>query len=105
MSLEKKSNIKYLINDDSDEEIENVFENNSSESDSVDDENTEIIDTKKDLSNTEINFEIIKNENKEKSVKISINLNLEESDEVVSLEFNISKKVFLKIANDLNNKK
>lgn len=104
MSLEKKSNIKHLINDDSDEEIENIFENTSSDSDSIDDENTETVDTKKDLSSTEINFEIIKNENKEKLVKISINLNLDDTDEVVSLEFNISKKVFLKIANDLNKK-
>jgi len=105
MSLEKKSNIKHLINDDSDEEIETVLENNLSESESINDENAEIVDTKKELSNTEINFEIIKNENKEKLVKISINLNLDESEEVVSLEFNISKKVFLKIANDLNKKK
>ena len=105
MSLEKKSNIKHLINDDSDEEIENIFENNSGDSESIDDENTETVDTKKELSNTEINFEIIKNENKEKSVKISINLNLDDTDEVVSLEFNISKKVFLKIAKDLNKKK
>ena len=99
---------KHLINDESDEEIENVFEcisESDSECESVNDKNTDLVDTKKELSNTEINFEIIKNKNKEKLVKISINLNLDETNEVVNLEFNISKKVFLKIANDLNKKK
>jgi hypothetical protein len=103
MSLKKILNSIHLLDDDSEEEMNLNFEKSRTSNKKLLAKKEKLLD-KKELDNTEINFEIIKNEKKEKSVKISINLNLEETNEIVSLEFNINKKIFLKIASDLNKK-
>ncbi len=124
MSLKKinnKNKIIHLLDVESDDEKEIVSweseeEQNTEKSDSDSDEESideddEIIsleDLKKGLSNKkkkeknqEINLEVIKDDNKNKCVRISINLDLEETDNIINLEFSISKEIFLKIAKEL----
>jgi hypothetical protein len=122
MSLKNNNNknkINHLLDVESDDEKgivswESEDDQNTEKSDSEEesiDEDDEIISLediqrglsskKKKEKNQEINFEVIKDDKKNKCVKISINLDLEETDNIINLEFSISKEIFLKIAKEL----
>jgi hypothetical protein len=110
-------NSLHLIADDSDNESvsgdsvswsDNESHINEEESEEVD-EDDEIVDYDKvanEITNSEktfneINFEVIKDEKNEKSVKISVSLDLDDSNDIITLEFSISRETFLKIAKEL----
>lgn len=76
-----------------DEDDEIIVDEESEESDDSDDE--------KKMQQPQINFDVVE-KNKKKSVKISINLNLDETSNLFNIEFSISKEVFLKIAKELS---
>jgi len=111
--ISESQNNNHLIEDISDDDDEIV---SWTDLDSVDDtkdadqeidEDDEIIvdeestDDEKKISHPEIIFDVVE-KNKEKSVKITINLDLEESSNLVNIEFCITKEVFLKIAKELS---
>jgi hypothetical protein len=115
----KSATSTHLIEDDSDNEShdgdsiswsENESLNNEDGSEEELDENDEIVDldklTKK-ISEEEIDevnevkFEITKDEKNNKCVKVSVSLDLETTEDIINIEFLISKETFLKLANQL----
>jgi hypothetical protein len=120
----KSTNSTHLIEDDSDNDSdsgdsvswsENESQNNEEYSEEELDEDDEIVDmnkiTKKiteeeieefeDDEVNEVKFEITKDEQNNKCVKVSVALDLETSNDIINIEFLISKETFLKLANQL----
>ena len=98
---------QHLIYDDSDEEEEDIITWNLSDDNNVDkeeiNEDDEIINDEIDeiINDPEIHFDIIENKG-EKTVKVNIKLNSDEFSNLISIEFIVSKEVFLNIAKKLN---
>jgi hypothetical protein len=114
--IENAKNSTHLIEDKSDDEDDIISwddvdteddqdNDNNEDSEELDDSDETIINDKdrgeKHISHPEITFDVVE-KNNEKSVKISINLDLEETSKMVNIEFCISKEIFLKIAKQLN---
>ena len=114
--IENAKNSTQLIDDKSDEDDDVISwddgdteddQDNDNSEDSEDSDNSDenIVDDKEHeethISHPEITFDVVEKNNK-KSVKISINLDLEETSKMVNIEFCISKEIFLKIAKQLN---
>ena len=51
--------------------------------------------------NNDITFEIIKDYENNKCVKVSVSLDIESSNDIINIEFLISKETYLKLANQL----
>lgn len=114
-----KLNSKHLINDDSDDDYEEVDwsvdtdnENDNvsvdmddmDEMDDIDNELDEILLKQKHIiAEPEINIEVVTDKKtKEKAVKVSIDLELEnETNDIINIDFTINKNTFLKIAKQL----
>jgi hypothetical protein len=113
---------KYIISDDSEDEIDNDVnwkmdteddksprkKRSKKEEIEDDDEDEEVLNLKdlvkehKSVPNPEINIEVVKDEQNNKSVKVSINLELEnDSNDVINIDFIINKETYLKIAKQL----
>lgn len=105
-----KVTLKHLIDDDTDEEDNNSVdwssdsegEKNKEKSDVEEEEELDnIVTTDLEISEPEVNIEIV-DSNNEKAVKITIDMEINDgSDDVVSIDFTISKETFLKIAKQL----
>ena len=109
-----------LIDDDSDScscnsiswaENENEILNNEDLTDEELDENDEIVNLSKltktktkeeeiDIVN-DITFEITKDDENNRCVKVSVSLDIESSNDIINIEFLISKETYLKLANQL----
>jgi hypothetical protein len=88
---EKEKNKKNSSDDEDDELEENIFQLQEM-----------LSQQKHTVADPEINIEVVEDENKEKAVKVSINLELEnESNDIINIDFTINKKTFLKIAKQL----
>jgi hypothetical protein len=113
---ENIKNSTHLIEDKSDDEDDIISwddvdteddqdNDNNEDSEEIDDSDEIIVKDKeyggKHISHPEITFDVVE-KNNEKSVKISINLDLEETSKVMNIEFCITKEIFLKIAKQLN---
>jgi hypothetical protein len=117
-----KYNSKYLIKDESDSEDNNVDwsidsdEKNKTnekekekEKENFDDEiNSDEINeimesSESKIENPEINIEIVEDNKKKKSVKVSINLEMKKDNknDIISIDFIINRETFLKIAKEL----
>jgi len=117
-----KLNSKHLISDEFDEsdeqdvdwsinsETDKTETERKNKNDNDDDELEENIfqlqeilsEQKHTVADPEINIEVVEGKNKEKAVKVSINLELENaSNDVINIDFTINKKTFLKIAKQL----
>jgi hypothetical protein len=113
-----KYNSKYLIKDDSDSEDNNVDwsidsdeknKTNEKEKENFDDEiNSDEINeimesSESKIENPEINIEIVEDNKKKKSVKVSINLEMKKDNknDIISIDFIINRETFLKIAKEL----
>lgn len=114
------TNSTNLIEDDSDScscnsiswaENENEILNNEDLTDEELDENDEIVNLSKltktktkeeeiDIVN-DITFEITKDDEDNKCVKVSVSLDIESSNDIINIEFLISKEICLKLANQL----
>ena len=114
----KSTNSTLLIEDDSDNESrsddsvswsDSEYQNNENNSEEELDEDDEIVDlnklskkiTEEENNVNEVNFEISKDENNNKCVKVSVSLDLETTDDIINIEFVISRETFLKLANQL----
>jgi hypothetical protein len=109
-------NSTNLIEDDSDScscnsisWAENEILNNEDLTDEELDENDEIVNLSKltktkeeniDVVN-DITLEITKDEENNKCVKVSVSLDIESSNDIINIEFLISKETYLKLANQL----
>ena len=107
-----------LIDDDSDScscnsiswaENDNEVINNEDLTDEELDDNDEIVNLSKltktkeeeiDIVN-DITFEITKDDENNKCVKVSVSLDIESSNDIINIEFLISKETCLKLANQL----
>lgn len=114
--IENAKNSTHLIEDKSDDEDDIISwddvdteddqdNDNDEDSDEIDESDEVIVKDKeyggKHISHPEITFDVVE-KNNEKSVKISINLDLEETSKLMNIEFCITKEIFLKIAKQLN---
>jgi len=88
---EKEKNKKNASSEEDDELEENIFQLQEM-----------LSQQKHTVADPEINIEVVEDESKEKAVKVSINLELEnESNDIINIDFTINKKTFLKIAKQL----
>lgn len=112
------TNSTNLIEDDSDScscnsiswaENDNEVINNEDLTDEELDDNDEIVNLSKltktkeeeiDIVN-DITFEITKDDEDNKCVKVSVSLDIESSNDIINIEFLISKETCLKLANQL----
>jgi hypothetical protein len=113
-NIENVKNTTHLIEDKSDDDDDIISWNdvdteddqdndNNEDSEEIDDSDEIIINDKESDSNQICHPEItVVEKNNKKSVKISINLDLEETSKMVNIEFCITKEMFLKIAKQLN---
>jgi hypothetical protein len=111
--IENSKNSTHLIEDKSDDEDDIISWNDVDTENDQDNDNNEDSDDSEEnieddkeheenhISHPEITFDVVEKNNK-KSVKISINLDLEETSKMVNIEFCITKEIFLKIAKQLN---
>ena len=114
------TNSTNLIEDDSDScscnsinwaENENEVINNEDLTDEELDENDEIVNLskltkankkiKEDEIVNDITFEITKDDENNKCVKVSISIDIESSNDIINIEFLISKETCLKLTNQL----
>ena len=51
--------------------------------------------------NNDITFEIIRDDENNKCVKVSVSIDIESSNDIINIEFLISKETYLKLANQL----
>jgi hypothetical protein len=129
MSLKNKNTLKnknditsstYIIEDDNDSSTEdninwseNENHNNEECSEEELNEDDEIVNLSKltDKSTEEeeedldtvndVTYEITKDKKNNKCVKVSVSLNIEKSNDIINIEFLISKEMCLKLANQL----
>jgi len=112
-------NSLHLIQDDSDNDSEcndeiswsdNESESKEELSEEEIDEDDEIVNldelTKKISEEeyetvNEVKFEIVTDENNNKNVKVSLSLDVETSNDIINIEFLITKEIFLKLAKQL----